>query len=514
MNVLLLHSIHRRTLGLHGNVLSNPHSVTEPPATGPRPVQDRCQFITRDEASAREDAPVRISILAPIYRGFVWFGGEYAHMASVNNKGRSGSSRPAAQLVIGTPARVLFSLTLIAGLLAVVLNAALAQDQTTDLTGPEGTPVATPSASMPGIEVQLEEVNESDLGGTVSLYDNGDSTIVEFAVTGAGGDHPAVIIPGVCGETANDPVAELEDVDNRGESTTVIDTSLDDLLAEDHAIEVRMSADDSDTVIACAVIAGDPLVDPVATPESSPEVTVEATPDASADEDNEDLEGVGGNTSNVNETSGGETPDAETDAAGTLTVNLVDWSDTGVSGTAELTENGSITQVVVTIDGPGVIGDHELHIHNGTCTTPGSATYTLNPIDANGSSSSSINLTLDQLTGGNYFINVHPDEENWDDWMVCGNITGTPNTVGAAEPTAVPNQVSDGSVGGNTTMVTTNAQAGEFPTTVGVGDALRWPSDARTAAIWAVSAIAITALASGLILRFGERSGSQSRLGL
>src|SRR5699024_3129327 len=95
------------------------------PAIGPRPVKDRCQIMTRDEASAREDAPARISILAHTYRGFVWFGGEYAQMATVNNNGRSGSSsRPAAQLVIGTPARVLFSLTLIAGLLAVVLNVA------------------------------------------------------------------------------------------------------------------------------------------------------------------------------------------------------------------------------------------------------------------------------------------------------------------------------------------------------------------------------------------------------
>ncbi len=434
-------------------------------------------------------------------------------MATVNNNGRSGSSsRPAAQLLIGTPARVLFSLTLIAGLLAVVLNVALAQDQPADLTEAEATPSATPTADMPRLELELEEVNESDIGGTVSLYDNGDSTIVEFAATGAGGDHPAVIVPGVCGEVSDDPVSDLEPVDNTGESITVVDISLDDLLDEDHSIEIRMSDDDFDTVIACAVIEGEPLVDPVATPDASPEATeeadatVESTPDDATTEDDEedDLDGVGGSTTDVDGT-GGATE------AESLTINLVDWSDTGVTGTATLTEDGSVTRVDITIDGPGVVGDHEVHIHNGTCTTPGTATYTLNPINANGSSSSSINLSLDQLTGGNYFINIHPDEENWDEWMVCGNITGTPTSVGDDQSTPVPDQTGDGSVGGNTTMVTTNAQAGEFPTAVGVGDALRWPSDDRTAAVWAISTVAVTMLAAGVILRFGQRPGKRAR---
>lgn len=431
-------------------------------------------------------------------------------MASGNTNGRSGSSsRPAAQLAIGTPARVLFTITLIAGLLAVVINAAMAQDQPADLTeSAVATPAATPSAAMPFIELDLDEANESDLGGTVKLYDNGDSTIVEFAATGAGGDHPAVIVAGVCGEVAEepvDPVAELEEVDNRGESTSAIDISLEDLLAEDHSVEIRMSEDDLDTVIACAHIEGEPSLESAATPEATPGATPDATPDVEATDDDEDLEGVGGSITSQDGTGGAEN-------ANSLTINLVDWSDTGVTGTATLTEDGNTTQVGVALQGEGIVGGHELHIHNGTCATPGSATYTLTPIDANGTSTSSINLTLAQLTAGNYFINVHPDEANWDNWMVCGNITGTPTSVTSVTPTTpVTNQTGDGSVGGNTTMVTTSAQAGEFPATVGVGDALRWPSDSRTAAVWAGSTIAITMMAAGLILRHGERSGKQAR---
>lgn len=433
-------------------------------------------------------------------------------MASNNTTGKSGSiSRTAPQLSIGIPARVLFSLTLIAGLLAVVMNAVYAQtDPTTPATAPQATPAATPSADMPRIELDLNEVNESDLGGTVTLYDNGDTTIVEFAVTGSGGGHPAMILPGVCGETEDTPVADLTPVDERGKSTTSIDTSLDDLLAEDHAIEVRMSDSDGDTVIACANIEGEPSLETAATPEASVVATPSASPAASPEAGGDETgEGVGGNT-DLDGTGGSVTQGTA------LTVNLVDWSEKGVTGTAVLTDQGNTTQVVVTIAGPGVVGGHELHIHNGTCGNPGTATYTLNPIDAKGTSTSTVNLSIDQLNKGSYFINVHPDEENWDDWMVCGNITGTPTTTGTT-PTPVTTGASDGSGGGNTTMLTTNAQAGEFPTKVGVGEALNWPSDTRTSVIWGLAGISLLLLASGLVVRHGERSGKQprfTRLGL
>lgn len=427
-------------------------------------------------------------------------------MALNNTTGTSGSSRTAPQLTIGIPARVLFSLTLIVGLLAVVINAVYAQPDSTP-GADTATPAATPSATMPRIELQLEEVNESDLGGTVTLYENGDSTIVEFAATGAGGDHPAVIMSGVCGETEGDPVAELEVVDNRGKSLSTVDTSLADLLAEDHVIEIRMSESDIDTVIACALIEGEPSLDPAGTPVASPAATPSATPSASP----EAGDGVGG-TSDADGTGGTVAQGSE------ITVKLVDWSETGVTGTAVLTDQGNTSRVVVSIDGPGVVGGHELHIHNGTCGNPGTATYTLNPIDANGNSTSTINLSVAQLTRGNYFINVHPDEENWDAWMVCGNITAAPSTGGTTTTTTTSTTTppattgaTDGSTGGNTTLVTTSAQAGEFPTKVGVGDALRWPSDTRTSVVWALAGISLTLLVSGLIIRHGERTGKQPR---
>lgn len=435
-------------------------------------------------------------------------------MATINSSGSSGSSsRINPQSILGTPARVLMSFVLLAGLLAVVINVVSAQgtpesDSAVDLTG---TPAAsaTPSADMPRLELDLEEVNESDLGGTVTLFDAGDVTIVEFAATGAGGDHPAMIVPGVCGETTDTTGYALESVTNTGESNTTIDVPLDDLLAEEHVVQILMSNDDAETVIACANIEGEPTTEVAATPQASPEI---ATPAASPEASDDDLDGVGGG-SDIDGTSGASDPTALT-----LNVNLVDWSDTGITGVAVLTEDGSATNVQVNLTGEGITGGHELHIHNGTCASPGTATYTLNPIDASGNSTSTVNLSIDQLTTGNYFINVHPDEANWDAWMVCGNITGQATSLTDPQPTAVvTSNTTDGSAGGNTTMVTTNAQAGAFPQTVGVGDGLPWPSDTRSAVIWSLAGSAIVLAGVGLMIRNGERSGKPprfTRLGL
>jgi hypothetical protein len=279
-------------------------------------------------------------------------------------------------------------------------------------------------------------------------------------------------------------------------------------------------------VIACANIEGEPGLETAATPEASPAASPTASPAASPAA--ADVTGVGGQDTTTANTADAAATTEVTDIDGTrgvadpnaatLTVKLTDWSDTGITGTAVLTADGSATSVQVTLTGEGITGGHELHIHNGTCASPGTATYTLNPIDANGSSTSTVNLSIERLTGGSYFIHVHPDEENWDAWMVCGNIAGTATSL--TQPTAtVPaaSTVTDGSTGGNTTMVTTSAQAAEFPQTVGVGDGLEWPSDTRTAVIWAIAASSIILAGAGLLIRAGERTDRQprfTRLGL
>lgn len=145
-----------------------------------------------------------------------------------------------------------------------------AQENTPDVATPSAE--STPSPSMPRLELDLEELNDSGIMGTVTLYDVGNGkTIVEFDVEGAGGDHPAHIHAGVCGDLEPEPFETLDNVDDRGESTTVIDVSLDDLLADDYAVDMHLAPDELGTLIACADIEGEPELPLNATPESTPE---------------------------------------------------------------------------------------------------------------------------------------------------------------------------------------------------------------------------------------------------
>ena len=176
--------------------------------------------------------------------------------------------------------------------LAIALVAA--QDATPDST-PGATPSVepTPSADMPRLQLDLEELNDSGIGGTVTLYDADEQVIVEFDAEGAGGDHPAHIHAGVCGELDPEPAFPLENVNEDGESTTVIDTTLDALLAEDYAVDIHLSPDQLGTLIACVDIDGEPTVpdEAASTPESTPETAPEPTeePDATGGTTGEEI---------------------------------------------------------------------------------------------------------------------------------------------------------------------------------------------------------------------------------
>jgi hypothetical protein len=87
------------------------------------------------------------------------------------------------------------------------------------------------------------------------------------------GPHPAHIHSGSCAELG-DVVVGLEDVGaEAGEqagaetahavktSRTVVDMSLDDLIAGEHAVNVHLSADEIDVYIACGDIGGELTVD-------------------------------------------------------------------------------------------------------------------------------------------------------------------------------------------------------------------------------------------------------------
>ncbi|HWV23492.1 MAG TPA: hypothetical protein VNZ58_04835 [Thermomicrobiales bacterium] len=147
-------------------------------------------------------------------------------------------------------------------------------------SGQESTPEATPSSeptpspSMPRLVLDLQELNDSGITGTVTLYDVGDGkTIVKFEVQGAGGNHPAHIHKGTCDDLTPESYKDLNNVDENGKSTTLVDVSLSDLLASDYAIDVHLAPNELGTLIACANIEGEPELPAGATPVASPEAT-------------------------------------------------------------------------------------------------------------------------------------------------------------------------------------------------------------------------------------------------
>lgn len=99
---------------------------------------------------------------------------------------------------------------------------------------------------------------------------------------------------------------------------------------------------------------------------------------------------------------------------------------------------------------------HPAHIHNGTCDELGDVVYPLNdlqaaaqvadpdatpiqttgatpdaeaaigPVDVVAQSGTEVDVSLDELLGGEYAINVHESPENIQTYLACGEITGSP----------------------------------------------------------------------------------------
>ncbi|HET7082854.1 MAG TPA: hypothetical protein VFJ00_04000 [Candidatus Limnocylindria bacterium] len=99
---------------------------------------------------------------------------------------------------------------------------------------------------------QLETLNDSGVTGTAVLTDLRDgSTRVVIDVDPAGHlNMPAHIHPGTCVELVPQPLHPLESVVD-GESETVVEQSLSELLAGDLALNLHVSFEDMGTYAAC-----------------------------------------------------------------------------------------------------------------------------------------------------------------------------------------------------------------------------------------------------------------------
>jgi hypothetical protein len=123
-------------------------------------------------------------------------------------------------------------------------------------------------------------------------------------------------------------------------------------------------------------------------------------------------------------------------ANGSVTVNLAEQNGSGESGTATLTAEGDRTKVVLDVRNPSATMASEAqpaHIHKGSCAkldpTPA---YGLTDVK-DGTSTSTVDVKLDDLANGAFAINVHKSATEIETYVACGNIgTGKDGSTGGS----------------------------------------------------------------------------------
>ena len=101
-------------------------------------------------------------------------------------------------------------------------------------------------------------------------------------------------------------------------------------------------------------------------------------------------------------------------------VQLGEQNESGQSGRAELEAADGKTVVNITLDNaPG--NPQPAHIHEGTCEELGDVAYPLTNVE-DGASESSVDVSTEDLSTGEYAINVHKSEAEIETYVACGNI--------------------------------------------------------------------------------------------
>ena len=116
--------------------------------------------------------------------------------------------------------------------------------------------------------------------------------------------------------------------------------------------------------------------------------------------------------------------------AQTLTLTLTPQNNSGISGTATLTDlGGGKTRVALQATGAGA-GPEPAHIHPGSCAQlDATPAFTLTNV-TNGSSTTDIDTSLQQLTAKPFAVHMHKSQDELTVYVACANIvSGQPNTL-------------------------------------------------------------------------------------
>src|SRR5262245_52062788 len=107
-----------------------------------------------------------------------------------------------------------------------------------------------------------------------------------------------------------------------------------------------------------------------------------------------------------------------------VTVKLGEQNNSGETGTATLTAEGSSTKVELNVKGGAKGVAQPAHIHEGSCAKlDPKPKYGLSNV-TDGKSSTTVPVSLETLTKGELAINVHKSAEDLKTYVACGDIKG------------------------------------------------------------------------------------------
>ena len=270
------------------------------------------------------------------------------------------------------------------------------------------------------VRYAIQAQEDSGVSGSVLIADYGEQSVVTLSLSGTpdGGTHPAELRMGDCGE-AGEVVLPLENVSgSTGLSTTLTDTSFDAITGDDHALNVYLSPDDTDSAVACGEVGtGADEMSPMS--DMSGDMSMSGGDMTGGDMTGGDM--TGGDMSN-GDMSGG----ASSEEQGLLeTVFYEIYPNEGydVEGTVQVVENSETggARVVISLQNTAEGNVHPAHFHAGDCGTGGDIIVPLESVDgASGSSVTDTDTSFDEITASDFYINIHLSPEEISTIVACG----------------------------------------------------------------------------------------------
>ena len=106
-----------------------------------------------------------------------------------------------------------------------------------------------------------------------------------------------------------------------------------------------------------------------------------------------------------------------------MTINLVEYSDSSQSGTATLSDENGKLKVILDITGASSQVPQPAHIHTGNCPRIGPVVYGLTDVSGN-HSETTLDTNLEELMASNttLSINVHKSYDDFKTYTSCGDL--------------------------------------------------------------------------------------------